>query len=65
MKPVYREGNCLKGGMGGGGVGQFAGLRRGLTKKEGVVFLRGRDGGSYGIVSLTLKTSPNIVGDIL
>ena len=40
MKPVYREGNCLK----GGGLGQFAGLRQGLTKKEGVVFLRGRGG---------------------
>ena len=50
---------ALKGGV----LGQFAGLRRGLTKKEGVLFLRG--GGSYDIVSLTLKTSPNIVGDIL
>ena len=42
MKPVYREGNWLKGG---GGLGQFSGLRRGLTKKEGVVFLRGRGEG--------------------
>ena len=25
----------------GGALGQFAGLRRGLTKKEGVLFLRG------------------------
>ena len=43
MKPVYREGNWLKGG--GGRLGQFSGLRRDLTKKEGGVFLRGRGEG--------------------
>ena len=36
MKNQYREGNCLKRGL-----GQFADLGGGLGKKEGLVFLRG------------------------
>ena len=40
-KLVYR-GDCLK--RGGGGLGQFADLRRGLARKKSVVFLRGGGG---------------------
>ena len=38
MKNQYRGGDCLK--KRGGGLGQFAYLKGGLSKKEGVVFLR-------------------------
>ena len=62
MKPVYREGNCLK----GGGAWTVCRFKTGLDKKRGSGIFEGKGGGgSYGIVSLTLKTSPNIVGDIL
>ena len=38
-KNQYIWADCLK--RGGGGLGQFADLRGGLGKKEGVVFLMG------------------------
>ena len=60
MKPIYREGNCLKGGS----AWTVCRFKTGLDKKRGSAIFEG-GGGSYDIVSLTLKTSPNIVGDIL
>ena len=42
-KPIWR-GDCLRRG-GGGGLGQFGDLRRGLGKKEGDCVFEGGGGG--------------------
>ena len=52
-------------GLKGGGAWTVFRFKTGLDKKRGSGIFEGKGGGSYGIVSLTLKTSPNTVGDIL